>query len=136
MIPAGLKWLEMEFQGRIIRVPALKSQGRLWFHFRGETHVVELNQGSRRAADGRAKSHPGVTQAPMPGKVTRVAVKAGDSVSKGQVLVVMEAMKMEYTLAADVDGKVQDVHAREGQQVMLGEVLVKLAAATMSTGES
>lgn len=42
--------------------------------------------------------------APMPGKVVSFAVKAGDAVKKGQALAVMEAMKMEHTIAAPADG--------------------------------
>lgn len=62
----------------------------------------------------------------MPGKVTKVAVQKGESVTKGQALVVMEAMKMEYTLEADRDGKVNEVNVEAGRQVALGEVLVRV----------
>ena len=121
-----MKWLTLEFQGRRVRVPALKAQGRLWFHWLGETHVVDLGGGGRRAGSKSGKAHPGVIAAPMPGKITRVHVQVGESVSKGQPLVVMEAMKMEYTLEADLAGKVEEVNAIAGQQVGLGQVLVQV----------
>jgi 3-methylcrotonyl-CoA carboxylase alpha subunit len=50
--------------------------------------------------------------APMPGKVVSFAVKAGDKVSKGQALAVMEAMKMEHTIAAPADGTVAELALR------------------------
>src|SRR5690606_34776206 len=109
--------------GKQIRVPAQKAQGRLWFHLNGETHVVELNVG-RKAGAEKGKTNPGVISAPMPGKVTKVNVAKGDAVTKGQALVVMEAMKMEYTLEADRDGKIGEVNVQAGAQVALGEVLV------------
>jgi biotin carboxyl carrier protein len=103
----------------------MKAQGRLWFHWQGETHVVEVGSG-RRAGNEKGKGHPGVIAAPMPGKITRVNVQAGDRVSQGQALVVMEAMKMEYTLEADRDGLVQEANVQAGQQVALGQVLVRV----------
>ena len=63
----------------------------------------------------------------MPGKVLAVKVKAGDMVSKGQSLVVLEAMKMEHALAAPRDGVVADVSVSVDGQVAEGDVLVTLA---------
>ena len=124
-----MNWLTLEFHGQKIRVPAMKYQNRLWFHLNGETHVVELQTGTRRAGGDKGKSHPGVIASPMPGKVTKVTVKKDDAVTKGQALVVMEAMKMEYTLEADRDGKVTEVNVQAGAQVNLGEVLVRVGEA-------
>ena len=120
-----MNWINIEFQGKTIRVPAVKYQGRLWFHWQGETHVVEVSAGRRSGAE-KGKTHPGVIAAPMPGKVTQVRVAKDDAVKKGQALVVMEAMKMEYTLEADRDGKIAEVNAKLGAQVGLGEVLVRI----------
>jgi len=127
-----MKWLEIEFQGRPVRVPAVKAQGQIWFHWQGETYVVEAQSGStssaRRASGEKGKSQPGVITAPMPGKVTHVGVKVGETVVRGQVLVAMEAMKMEYTLEADIEGKVSEIHVTPGSQVTLGQVLARVSA--------
>lgn len=122
-------WIDVELNGKRERVAALKHQGKLWFHLQGETHVIDTTGAARRAGGEKGKSHPGVITAPMPGKVTRVSVKKDDEVKRGQALVVMEAMKMEYTLEADRDGKVMEVNAQAGQQVGLGEVLVRVGEA-------
>ncbi|HEY0200581.1 MAG TPA: acetyl/propionyl/methylcrotonyl-CoA carboxylase subunit alpha [Burkholderiaceae bacterium] len=66
--------------------------------------------------------------APMPGKVVSFAVKAGDKVAKGQPLAVMEAMKMEHTIAAPADGVVQELLYAPGDQVTEGAELLRLAA--------
>ncbi|WP_397414423.1 acetyl/propionyl/methylcrotonyl-CoA carboxylase subunit alpha [Phenylobacterium sp.] len=71
----------------------------------------------------------GQVHAPMPGKVTQVSVKAGDAVAKGQPLLVLEAMKMEHTLAAPFDGTVDEVLASVGAQVAEGLLLAKLTPA-------
>ncbi len=67
---------------------------------------------------------PGSLHAPMPGKVIRVEVREGDEVSEGQVLVVLEAMKMEHSLKAPHAGVVTAVRASAGDQVAADEVLV------------
>lgn len=120
-----MNWIEVEFQGKKLRVPALKYQGRLWFHWQGETHVAELSGGRAKSGE-KASVRPGVISAPMPGKITRVSVKKGDGATRGQALVVMEAMKMEYTLEADREGCVEEVSVKPGDQVSLGQVLVRL----------
>ncbi len=66
--------------------------------------------------------------APMPGSVVRVLVEAGAAVAKGDPLVVLEAMKMEHTVASPTDGTVIEVQVAAGQQVDAGSVLVVVDA--------
>ena len=89
------------------------------------TIAVGLN-GRRRAAvpGGAPGSGPQRVVAPMPGKVVRVPVTAGERVRAGQALVVVEAMKMENELRAGREGTVADIHAREGMSVEAGALLV------------
>lgn len=101
-------------------------RGELWVHFRGETRKIlapEKNFGGGRG--GLAKED---VAAPMPGKVTKVLCTAGQTVKVGDVLVVMEAMKMEYSLKSDVDGTVTKLECQAGDQVVVGKVLVRLKA--------
>ena len=65
--------------------------------------------------------------APIPGRVTNIAVAVGDAVIRGQLLAVMEAMKMEISLTAARDGVVASVHATIGEMVAEGTEIVKLA---------
>ena len=71
---------------------------------------------------------PGSALAPMPGSVVRVAVAPGDRVEAGQVLVVLEAMKMEHTVHAGVAGRVAEVDVAEGDQVETGRILAVVDA--------
>ncbi|MCB0928844.1 MAG: biotin carboxylase N-terminal domain-containing protein [Mycolicibacterium insubricum] len=66
---------------------------------------------------------PGSLVAPMPGMVIRVAAALGDAVTAGQPLLVLEAMKMEHTLAAPNDGVLAELNVTAGQQVDVGTVL-------------
>ncbi len=79
-------------------------------------------------AGGEAGESDGAVISPMPGKIVSVSVKAGDTVTKGQTLLVLEAMKMEHALAAPFDGVVAELSAEAGGQVSEGVVLVRLEA--------
>ena len=65
-------------------------------------------------------------KAPMPGTILKVNVSTGDSVKKGDVLCVLEAMKMENDICAPADGKVASVSAQKGASVNTDDVLVTL----------
>ena len=76
---------------------------------------------------GESHTEGGRLTAPMPGKILSFSVKAGDKVSKGQPLAVMEAMKMEHTIAAPADGVVEELMYAPGDQVTEGAELLKIA---------
>jgi 3-methylcrotonyl-CoA carboxylase alpha subunit len=104
-------------------------------HAQGETDHVFTPQGATQivavdllAHAGEGAVDVGRLTAPMPGKVVSFAVKAGDVVKKGQALAVMEAMKMEHTIAAPADGTVAEVLYAPGDQVAEGAELLKLSA--------
>jgi len=63
---------------------------------------------------------------PMPGKVVSVKVSRGDKVKKGDVLLIVEAMKMENEIHSPIDGVVEEVYVREGDQVNPDECLIKI----------
>lgn len=95
------------------------------FARQGATQITVIDQ---LAHAGEAHGEAGRLTAPMPGKVVSFAVKAGDKVSKGQALAVMEAMKMEHTIAAPADGVVQEILYAPGDQVVEGAELLKMAS--------
>ena len=64
--------------------------------------------------------------APMPGKILEVKVADGESVESGQLLLIMEAMKMEHRIVAPSDGMVSKVNFSAGDQVQQGDVLVEM----------
>lgn len=64
--------------------------------------------------------------APMPGTILNIQVNAGDQVTKGQVLLVLEAMKMENEIMSPRDGVVAGVHVNKGDSVDSGKLLVSL----------
>jgi acetyl/propionyl-CoA carboxylase alpha subunit len=120
-----MKFLELEINGEIRRVWAQKMGSMIWFHDQGQTYSVETKV--KRQAKGAAVAvGQGEVQAPMPGKVLKVFVKQGQKVRTGEPLVVMEAMKMEYSFAAEFSGDVEFVGCAEGDQVQLAQALVRV----------
>ena len=103
---------------------------KIWFKMGEQTHsydLVELNQSAHVKNKTFSKS-PDRIVAPMPGKITKVFVSAGQRVTKGDALIVMEAMKMEYTLKADLTAEVEKLNVQINEQVSLGHLLVQLKA--------
>jgi 3-methylcrotonyl-CoA carboxylase alpha subunit len=92
----------------------------------GETWTVKPYD-PFEAADTSGASSDRVI-APMPGKVIQLLARAGEKVKKGQPLAVLEAMKMEHTLAAPADATVDTVDVSQGDQVNEGAIIVRFAA--------
>ncbi len=102
-----------EVRGRQVTVKLLDARRRL----------LEKAQAATR---GRGAAGPLAVRAPMPGKVVKVLVKAGDAITANAGLVVVEAMKMENELKAPRDGTVEKVHVGEGQSVEANATLITL----------
>lgn len=118
-----MNWIEVDVGGRKVRVAILRAGEGAWIGWQGQSRYLGP---ARSAAAG-----PGVVErevrAPMTGRVVKVVTAPGAAVRANEVLVVLEAMKMEYRLAAPRDGKVEAVGCKEGDRVDLGHVLVTLA---------
>ena len=89
----------------------------------GPTGHVSLRELPRFPRPAEAEV-PGATRAPMHGMVTSVNVAEGGTVAKGDLLCVVEAMKMEHRLLAPVTGQVTAVHVEGGDQVAHDDILV------------
>ena len=101
--------------------------GLLHVHVGATPVAVMLNgrrRWGRREEGAGTGSGPQRLVAPMPGKIVRVLVKAGDLVAARQPVVVVEAMKMENELRASREGTVAEIHASEGMSVDAGALLV------------
>ncbi|MBV9693492.1 MAG: biotin/lipoyl-binding protein, partial [Alphaproteobacteria bacterium] len=91
----------------------------------GETFVLKLYDPMESAGSHGVASDRIAT--PMPGKIVQILVKEGERVKKGQPLAVLEAMKMEHTLAAPAEATVEAVQVVAGDQVAEGTVVVRFA---------
>ncbi len=97
-----------------------------WLHVFAPHGATRIQAVDLLAHAGDHQAEGGRLTAPMPGKLLSFAVKPGDTVRKGQALAVMEAMKMEHTIAAPADGTVAELLFAPGDQVTEGAELLKL----------
>jgi propionyl-CoA carboxylase alpha chain len=88
-----------------------------------------------RYPDASVTSEQENPSAPMPGQVLKILVRAGQRVSAGDALVILEAMKMEQTLRALMDGVVETVLVKEGDVVAPGDALVRIAPSEKSAAK-
>ncbi len=95
-------------------------------HVDFEGRVYSFEDKTYAPAASKQAGSDGIIRAPMSGRIVSVSVKAGDNVEKGQLLAVLEAMKMEHQLKAVVPGKVENVSVVEGAQVESRQVLVTM----------
>ena len=94
-----------------------------WIHYNGKITIwAEMNL----ATSTNQTEEAGSLVAPMPGKILKLCVKEGESVSSGQDLVFMEAMKMEHRITSPIEGTVTKIHFNEGQQVEQGNLLIEV----------
>ncbi|MBT6180010.1 MAG: hypothetical protein HOI23_22395 [Deltaproteobacteria bacterium] len=89
----------------------------------GSVLIEDTTLRAPQLADGVGS---GKLKAPMDGALVTISVKKGDQVTRGQTVAIIEAMKMEHPLKADVDGLVQAVHAELGAQVKGRQLLVEI----------
>ena len=120
----GAHGIDITFAGQRLNA-TVYTQGEIdhVFTARGATRITAIDL---LAHAGESHAEGGRLTAPMPGKVLSFLVKAGEAVQKGQPLAVMEAMKMEHTIAAPADGVVAELMYASGDQVSEGAELLKI----------
>jgi 3-methylcrotonyl-CoA carboxylase alpha subunit len=113
--------------GETVRGTVVRA-GEIFHVFHAGEHIA-LNYNDPLAHAGEAESEGGRLTAPMPGKIVALLVDKGNTVEKGAPLLIMEAMKMEHTIAAPVDGVVEELLYAVGDQVAEGAQLLAFKAA-------
>jgi 3-methylcrotonyl-CoA carboxylase alpha subunit len=124
--PRGDGRATIQLADRSAEIIVLREGGRLIAVQDGANHVFDLID--PLAPPQAAASGGGKVVAPIPGRIASVLVAARDTVTRGQKLVVLEAMKMELGLTAPADGTVEAVFCAAGDMVEEGRELVVVAA--------
>lgn len=119
-----MRRVSMDFQGQRVTGFSERLGDKLWVYVNGKTFCVESVSRQRKKRGPEAQESTGEVLAPMPGKIIKIEVKEGAEVALNQTLVVMEAMKMEYTLKSKTAGRVEKLGCHVGDQVALGQLLV------------
>ena len=116
--------LDAEINGQHFDLRVLQHRQRIDLECCGQQWRIHMADPRRQT--GAARHSTGNLSAPMPAQVIDVRVAAGDAVKKGDVLMVLEAMKMEHSITAACDGTVRAVHFVVGDQVSEGEKLLEV----------
>ncbi len=116
----------VERGGRRFRAWIAESGGRRQVFVNGLVMEAEVSREGSVTTRSPRRHTPETASAPMPATVVEIAVKAGDLVRQGDVLLELEAMKMEMPLRAPHDGRIVSVRCRPGDLVQPGELLVEM----------
>ncbi len=122
-------YLQIDLGGRKIKCVVSEKDENKYIFFNGEVYEVTPIELTGRKFSG--KGDQGVKESefksPISGKVVKVNVDEGDEVKTGDVLMVIEAMKMEYLIKAPWDGEITKVNFTEGAQVEIGEKTLEMS---------
>ncbi|MCW2526232.1 MAG: acetyl/propionyl-CoA carboxylase, alpha subunit [Pseudonocardiales bacterium] len=129
---ADLVDLTLEIDGHTATFAVQNATAGISVGYQGQSFTFTVPD--RQSAAGSATSD-GQVLAPMPGSVISVSAVEGQSVTTGEVLAVMEAMKMEHPLAAPTDGTVSHVNVAAGDQVSLGQILFMVDPRPTANGD-
>ncbi len=123
------KTLEIRLQA----VSELNEEGerKAFFELNGQPRIIRIADHKSKVGMANEKTkadmnNPKHIAAPMPGAVTVVAVKEGQSIKKGDVLLTIEAMKMETALNAEREGKIRKIYVKTGSQIDAKDLLVEI----------
>ncbi|SDH45854.1 geranyl-CoA carboxylase subunit apha [Pseudomonas panipatensis] len=120
------RWVTAEIDGVRRRLAYQQRGERLWLY--GANGNLEFSDASHAPPETKGGAASGTLKAPMDGAIVDVLVAEGARVSKGQLLLVLEAMKMEHPLKAGVDGVIRRIQVSKGEQVKSRQLLVEVEA--------
>ena len=121
------RWASLELDGIRQRRAYHLAGEQLWLY--GHNGNLEFIDVTHEPAGGQNAASSGTVKAPMDGAIVEVLVAEGEQVSKDQLLLVLEAMKMEHPLKAGMDGVIRRVQVSQGDQVKSRQLLVEVEAA-------
>ena len=116
--------LDLLIDGKHVIAYISSDAAKRWVTVNGRTTVLTKLSGAKRS--GAGQDHASELAAPMPGVVRSVNVSAGESVIKGQTLLVLEAMKMEIRIQAPFDGTVKSLMVKVGQTVERDQTMIEI----------
>lgn len=117
--------LEILIDGKRVIAYVSSENTKRWVTIDGRTYLLTKQSGSRKSGDKH--DHTGELTAPMPGQVRTVYVNEGDPVTKGQTLMILEAMKMEIRIQSQGDGTVKKLFVRQGDTVEREQMLIEVS---------
>ena len=96
-----------------------------WVHFKGRNFIFNPQEKKTKAGEIKKKSSLSVLLSPIPGRILSIRVQPKDSVKEGEILIVLESMKIEHKLTATKNTNIKSVLVQEGQSVGARERLIE-----------
>ena len=126
-----MRFLEKNWKGKSYRFYVLKDQNSLWIHYKGQTYLWQkpVPKKTSETAGKKPQSQSlkqNLIKAHLPGRIQKVFVKKSQELKKGETLLTLSAMKIEYSIKAEGAGQVKEIFCAEGQSVALDQNLVHI----------
>ncbi|MFC1743034.1 acetyl-CoA carboxylase biotin carboxyl carrier protein subunit [Candidatus Riflebacteria bacterium] len=120
--------LSISLAGKLYHAVVTKENGTYYLFLDGNTYEFQeaVEETIESTGSSTEKLSKQVVVAPMPGTLVKTCVNEGDIVKEGQVLIIMESMKMETEFLAELDGRVTKVHKSAGEPIDGGQKLVEV----------
>jgi len=127
------RWIDVTLDGRRHRAAAARDGRGIWISIEGRLYRFEIAHRHAGGTDDGDAS--GEVLAPMTGRVAAVEAREGATVQEGDLLLTIEAMKMEFKVQAPIAGRVGQVACAAGDRVDLGQMLLRIQPATREDHE-
>lgn len=119
--------LKIRVGDRLLKAIVTEGEKEKFVFIDGNVFKVKQVELTGRKKSKKKESDESDLDSPISGKIVNVQVKKGDAVKKGDVLIVIEAMKMEYLIRAPYKGTVKKIHFKENDQVEIGQTTIEIA---------
>ena len=116
--------IRFELDGEGVRIDVVRHHDEIWISLKGRAYRIKLL--SRAARQAEAAGVEGTLVAPMPGQIRAIECTVGDSLNKGQTVLLLEAMKLEIKIQAAGDGVLETLDVQVGDQVQKDQVLGRI----------
>jgi len=118
-------FFDKQWKGKNYKFYVHKDKEGLWIHYQGQTFFW-TNQKDIKTKKKQTVNKKGLIVSPLPGKIQKIFVKKGDKLKKGQNLLILSAMKIEYSFKAEQEGYVKNIFCHLEQTVDLGKKLIEV----------
>ena len=118
-----MNFKELEFKGKTYRFFFLDTGSSLWIHFEGLSFEWKEEKKKEKKKENLSEE---TLFSELPSRVSQVFVKKGDKVSKGDLLLLLSAMKIDYSFKASLSGIVKGVFVKEGESVPQNQKLIHI----------
>ena len=126
-----MKFIIKKWKNKLYSFWLAKEKTTLWFHYKGQTYSWSPQESQKTKPEEVQKLKEQIFS-PLPGKIQEVSVKQEANIKKDKTLLILSAMKMEYSFKAEADGRIKAIHIKEGDTVQKGTLLMEISYKTPS----